>query len=121
MSKETYTFLPVAGSIFYLTEDDAVRVIVGDIGVFVNGKETTRPGFLVQEYIELDYGFDASWQTVCPVSDAYFSFSSCLTGLRATSRYLWELIESGKEITIDIEREVLAKFCEIDFTHVEYD
>ena len=65
--------------------------------------EEERPGILVQEY-----DGRTKWQTVCPLTDAYFMVPACPIKWYRASKILRDMIERGKAVTLADELAALG-------------
>ena len=71
--------------------------------------DDVRPGLLVQEYEEVDDYGHAKWQTVCPLTDAYFMVPACPLKWYRASKTLRDMIERGDAVTLADELAALKQ------------
>ena len=82
--------------------------LVRDEVVSCMDPDDVRPGLLVQEYDE-DSNGRAKWQTVCPLTDAYFMVSVCPVRWSRASKTLRDMIERGEAVTLADELKALKQ------------
>ena len=75
----------------------------------VSCMDDVRPGLLVQEYDEIDDYGRAKWQTVCPLTDAYFMVPACPLKWYMASKTLRDMIERGDAVTLADELAALKQ------------
>jgi hypothetical protein len=98
---------PIAAS-FPQFREGALRLVVGTVTSACDN--TPRQGLLVQELVaQDDFGYDLKWKVACPLTDAGFMLDLCPGRWRTASAYLRDLLERGQPVTLEVEREALAK------------
>lgn len=80
--------------------------LVLDVVVSCMDPDDMRPGLLVQEYEE-DSDGRASWQTVCPLTDAEFMVPGAPWHWVQASYKLRDMMERGEDVTLADERAAL--------------
>jgi hypothetical protein len=83
--------------------------LVRDEVVSCMDPDDARPGLLVQEYEEVDDYGHAKWQTVCPLTDAYFMVPACPLKWYRASKTLRDMIERGDAVTLADELAALKQ------------
>ena len=83
--------------------------LVRDEVVSCMDPDDVRPGLLVQEYDEIDDYGRAKWQTVCPLTDAYFMVPACPLKWYMASKTLRDMIERGDAVTLADELAALKQ------------
>lgn len=83
--------------------------LVRDEVVSCMDPDDVRPGLLVQEYDEIDDYGRATWQTVCPLTDAYFMVPACPLKWYMASKTLRDMIERGDAVTLADELAALKQ------------
>ena len=83
--------------------------LVRDEVVSCMDPDDVRPGLLVQEYDEIDDYGRAKWQTVCPLTDAYFMVPACPLKWYMASKTLRDMIERGGAVTLADELAALKQ------------
>lgn len=105
--------MKLAGATFPEPEEGALRVVVGDVGEYINSEIGFEivfvKGLLVQKYKGDDDGYSFAWTTVCPLVDAYYFLNSCPIPSENASRRLTDMRENGEETTLEIEIAALNK------------
>ena len=86
----------------------SLRLVRGEV-VGCMDPDDVRPGLLVQEYDEIDDYGRGKWQTVCPLTDAYFMVPTCPIQWYMASKTLRDMIERGDAVTLADELAALKQ------------